>query len=104
GLSVRHRAALKERLGRVFSHSGRTAEARTLLEGSISQALAEGNESLANQARFQLAWLNTRSHRVAEGLSDMREVLKFAEEDGDRPLEARALGELALSHHLLGER
>lgn len=99
-----HRASLKERIGRVYSQCGRTAEARTVLESAVALSLAEGDDSLANLARFQLSWLNARSSHVADALAGMKEVLKFAEDEGDRGLASRALGELALSHHVQGEK
>jgi predicted ATPase len=104
GLSRSRQAMLKSRLGVLFADSGRTQEARNLFESALMLAREADDKLLTGRTLFNLGWLNLRSDQSALSVPQLTETLEIAEYEGDRTLEASALGGLALALHFKGEK
>jgi predicted ATPase len=104
GLSRSRQAMLKSRLGVLFADSGRTQEARNLFESALMLARGADDKLLTGRTLFNLGWLNLRSDQSPLSVPQLTETLEIAEYEGDRTLEASALGGLALALHYKGEK
>ncbi|MCA8916162.1 MAG: SpoIIE family protein phosphatase [Planctomycetes bacterium] len=103
-LSSLRRARLIDRLGQIYSATGRPKDARKLFENALRLLQDSDDQMLLARVTFNLGWVNMRGDRAAEAVEQLQSALDLAQQQGDRAFEANALGGMALALHLAGER
>lgn len=104
GMGPLRKAGAIERLGTLYTHIGRSDDARQSYNTALKAAREYGDSSLETVTLNNLGRLHLMRGELDQAMDVLREAVRLAQAENERSVEANCLGALGMTMHMKGQR